>query len=228
MMGRSDFIGGFIDLQGKRFGLLKVLKRSGTAGNGSAVWLCKCDCGKTAEVRSCSLRSGHTKSCGRCPVNSYTVKGNITVGKTATGKEFIFDTVFLPLVTKYTWHLDERNCVRTIVDGSKSLRLHTLIMGYVTDLQIDHINNDPSDNRKENLRVVNQQQNIFNNSIRADNTSGFKGVSFNKKAKKYQATIVLNGKSNYLGLFKTALEAAKAYNQKAIELFGEYAFLNSI
>lgn len=56
-------IGTLKNLINQRFGTLTVIKRNGIARNGSAVWLCKCDCGNYSEVRSCSLRSGHTRSC---------------------------------------------------------------------------------------------------------------------------------------------------------------------
>lgn len=52
-----------IDLTGKRFGRLQVLMRSGSK-NGSAMWLCRCDCGKTKVICGVELRSGETKSCG--------------------------------------------------------------------------------------------------------------------------------------------------------------------
>lgn len=224
----SSNMSAFIDLAGLYYGSLTVIKRCGTARNGCALWLCKCDCGNLSKVRSDGLKSGHTKSCGRCPVNKYIVKGSITFGITAKEEHFIFDTEFLDIVKKYTWYMDHRKCVKTNIENNKSLRLHSLILGSTKGLQIDHINHNPSDNRKANLRMVTQQENIFNNPIRKDNTSGYKGVSFNKSAKKYQATIVLNGKSYYLGIYKDKLEAAKAYNQKAMELFGEYAFLNAI
>lgn len=185
---RSDNIGAFVDITGKRMNSLTVIKRLGTASNGGAIWLCKCDCGRTTEIRSWSILSEHTKSCGHCPVNQYVTQGDVTIGKTASGKEFSFDTVDLPLVKSHTWHMDFRNCVVTLVK-KKSLRLHTLIMGYTGNLQIDHINNDPSDNRKKNLRIVTPQQNNFNMPIRSNNTSGFKGVCFSKKAKKYLASI---------------------------------------
>ena len=227
-MRKGDFIGIFTDLTGMRFGSLTAIKRCGVGSNGCVLWLCKCDCGNISKVRSDGLKNGHTKTCGRCPINKFIVNDEITVGITAKGESFIFDTELLDIVNKYTWYMDERKCLKTNLTSKKILRLHSLILGENKGLQIDHINHNPSDNRKANLRVVTQQQNIFNNPLRADNTTGFKGVSFNKCVSKYQANIVLNGKSHYLGVYKHPEEAAKAYNQKAIELFGEYAFLNPV
>jgi len=208
------------------FNKLTVVKRCGTANNGSVLWLCMCECGNAIKVRSCNLRSGHTRSCGKCSINTFTMKDEIIIGNTANDESFIFDTKFFDMVKKYSWYVDERGCVKTNING-KILRLHNLIMGK-TKLEIDHINNNPSDNRIANLRFATHQQNSFSRPIRADNTSGYKGVYFNKKVRKYQSTIVFEGKQNYIGLFDSAKEAAKAYNQKATELFGMYAFLNEI
>jgi hypothetical protein len=75
-------------------------------------------------------------------------------------------------------------------DGAVRHRAHRLIwemfFGEIPDgLEIDHINRNRSDNRIENLRLVNRSENNLNTGIRVDNTSGYKGVSFDKKRSKY-------------------------------------------
>lgn len=90
--------------------------------------------------------------------------------------------------------------------------------------QVDHINHDKLDNRKSNLRIVTQQQNLMNRKVFKNNKTGFKGVSV--YGEKYRASIRKNGKREYLGFFKNPIDAAKAYDKRAIELFGEYAVLN--
>jgi len=89
--------------------------------------------------------------------------------------------------------------------------------------QIDHINGDKSDNRIENLRVVNNRQNKQNIATPKSNTSGFMGVSFHKKSGKWAANIKINGKSKYLGLFDTPELASSAYKsaKKSIHPFNE-------
>jgi hypothetical protein len=114
----------------------------------------------------------------------------------------------------------------------KTLRLHRVILG-VTDpkIIIDHINGQPLDNRKENLRIVTNQHNCINRPKQRNNTSGFKGVSLKKYGKRYSywvATITFNQQKINIGYFKTKEDAAKAYNDKALELFGEFAHLNII
>lgn len=91
---------------------------------------------------------------------------------------------------------------------------------------IDHVNGNIQDNRKSNLRIANKQKNAANCKIHKHNTSGYKGVSYIKSLKKYRAYIVHNNRQMHLGVFKTAKEAAQAYNKKAIEIFGEFARLN--
>lgn len=113
----------------------------------------------------------------------------------------------------------------TKIDG-KTIYLHQFILESIE--MIDHINGHALDNRKSNLRVCNQQQNSFNARIPRSNTSGYKGVSYRRDMKKFFAYIVKDRKQYGLGYFKVKEDAARAYNNKAIELFGEFARLNNV
>lgn len=88
---------------------------------------------------------------------------------------------------------------------------------------IDHKDRDKTNNRLENLRIANKPQNSHNQIKRITNTSGYKGVSYHKRDKKYQAYILVNYKRKNLGYFDTPEEASDAYKQAAIELHGEFA-----
>lgn len=89
---------------------------------------------------------------------------------------------------------------------------------------IDHIKTYPiADNRIENLRVVNNSQNLKNQLPQKNRSSIYKGVSFNKKLGKWTSKIQLNGKSIHIGVFENEVIAAKAYDSKSVELFGVYA-----
>jgi hypothetical protein len=96
-----------------------------------------------------------------------------------------------------------------------------------SEYQVDHINRNPFDNRKTNLRICTHHQNQMNRGLRSDNKSGFKGVAF-EKGKWWSARIKYKEKRIFIGFFKEKIEAAKAYNEKAKEIFGEFAWLNPV
>lgn len=118
------------------------------------------------------------------------------------------------------------------VNGKYTLiAMHQEIMGtHGNKLKkiIDHIDHDTLNNQKSNLRICDSSSNQWNYKIPSNNTSSYKGVHFHKKTKKYMARVSMRKKDYYLGLFETAIEAAKAYNAKALELHGEFAFLNKV
>jgi len=122
---------------------------------------------------------------------------------------------------------------RTCIKGKIPIwmRLHRFIMSPLPDQQIDHINNDGLDNRKENLRIATSTQNIANTPKHKTHngttpSSKYKGVCFFKATGGWVTYLRLHGKQMHLGYFTSEIEAAKAYDKKAKELFGEFAKLN--
>ena len=95
-------------------------------------------------------------------------------------------------------------------------------------LVVDHIDRNKANNQVTNLRWATQQQNNMNLTIRTGTSSQYKGVSFNKKSRKWRAEINFNGKHLYIGSFTNEEDAARAYNAKAIELHAEFANLNPV
>ena len=93
---------------------------------------------------------------------------------------------------------------------------------------VDHINGNKSDNRISNLREATRSQNAMNQKLRVDSSSGYKGVTFDKRYKKWGARIKKNGVSYYLGSFDSPEKAAMAYNDATIDKYGEFAKLNII
>jgi len=93
---------------------------------------------------------------------------------------------------------------------------------------IDHIDHNGLNNQKSNLRLCSQSENCMNTKKRENTSSIYKGVSFHNCTKKWLAQISINGRHIHIGLFVSEIEAAKAYNKKAIELFCEFANLNII
>ena len=92
----------------------------------------------------------------------------------------------------------------------------------------DHINGNGLDNRRNNLRTCTNAENLQNRPKQKNNTSGFKGVFLNKLTGKWEARIYSRKTRTYIGLYKNKIDAANAYNEKATELFGEFARLNKI
>ncbi len=113
--------------------------------------------------------------------------------------------------------------------NASSHYFHRLIMKATNKEYVDHINGNRLDNRVKNLRLTNKQQNAWNRAKTIKPTSSiYKGVTYRVKNQKWEAMIWFNNIGIYLGRFKTQEEAALAYNEKAAELFGQYARLNVI
>ena len=109
----------------------------------------------------------------------------------------------------------------------KEIMMHRLIMGDPEGYQIDHINGDTLDNRKVNLRICTRTQNMVNQKNRSSNKTGFKGVSANKQIGGFDSFISGPGhKQRNLGHFKTAEEAALAYDSSARAMHGNFARFN--
>ncbi len=119
-----------------------------------------------------------------------------------------------------TWYA-QRNCWK---NGKRTVeRLHTFLVGISP---LDHKNGDGLDNRRENLRPCTLGQNQGNARRRVDNTSGFKGVTWSKRTRRWRAEIRSGGVREFLGYFDSAEEAARAYDAAAPIHFGEFAKTN--
>jgi hypothetical protein len=112
-------------------------------------------------------------------------------------------------------------------EKGRALYLHNEVLGLPAKSWVDHINRDPYDNRKENLRIVDQSTNTQNSDKRKRNTSGFKGVSYDKLVRKFRAQISKDRKTYYIGIYDSPREAALAYDEAALRLFGPNAMTNA-
>lgn len=110
----------------------------------------------------------------------------------------------------------------------KKQYMHRLIMNAKPDEQVDYIHHNTLDNRREELRICDNSQNNINQGMNKSNTSGYRGVSWNKKVKKWDAYITCNKKHIHVGTYSDIVDAAEAYNKKALELFNEFAYQNKI
>lgn len=112
--------------------------------------------------------------------------------------------------------------------GRTTISMHRVVMGLGNEeVQVDHIDGNGLNNQKSNLRICNYSENNWNSRKRLDNTSGFKGVNWHIRLKKWCARIQVNGKRKNLGYFDTAEEASYAYDSASREYHGEFSRNNS-
>lgn len=211
------------NLIGKRFGRLVVLYPKERKPCEKAYWICQCDCGKTTIVNDYKLKTGHTKSCGclKYRQNRYEICGDITYGYTSKGVQFVFDTEDLPKIKDFYWNT---NCGYITTDKGFT-KLHRVIMDCPNDLVVDHINHDRKDNRKQNLRICKQSENIKNQKLRNNNTSGCAGVRrYNYNGRDcFIAQISVNGKKKTLGYYDTIDEAIQSRKEAEKVFYRDFA-----
>jgi len=127
-------------------------------------------------------------------------------------------------VNKFRWSITNNGYA---LKKSGTRQMHRLILNTPKGKDTDHINGNKLDNRRENLRVVTRSENNANQKINKNNTSGYKGVSWNRNLQYWTANIKVNRK-HFVKYFKTKREAAIGYNKMMIKNFGEFALLNKI
>lgn len=214
------------DLTGEKYGVLCVESFHGFK-NRKSLWKCKCSCGNTTIVQIDNLKNGHTKSCGCMKIKAnrsqmkYHIENGVAKVYTSSGKCFLVDIEDIDRIISSSWSISSSGYVHATIKG-KDVLLHRYLVGAQEGKQVDHISGDKLDNRKSNLRICSALENNKNTKISKLNTSGIKGVHYDKHAKKWRAVITCNGKYMHLGLFTSMEDAGKA-RQKAEKLyFGEY------
>jgi len=139
-----------------------------------------------------------------------------------------FDVEVLDSVRVHKWYFAKGYVVSGDNVKKKRRYLHRVILNCDDDKLTDHINGDTLDNRKLNLRMATHLQNSRNQQLRVDNSSGYRGVCFDKKAGKWMAYIRHNRQRTYLGYFGNSKDAARAYDMAAIRYHGDFASLNFV
>ena len=135
-------------------------------------------------------------------------------------------------LNKFQWYAEKRfdryYARRFTNSNGKIIRkyMHKDIIKTTKD--IDHINRNGLDNQKANLRICSRSENNMNRIKSKNKSSSYKGVCFNNKRfpSPWRTYINIHSKRIVLGYFKSEIEAAKVYDKKAKELFGEFAKLN--
>jgi len=143
-------------------------------------------------------------------------------------KTSVDDADFYEL-NKHKWYANKSRDVvyvkraTKMTDGRKEklIFMHRQIMGFPDKMVVDHINHDTLDNRRCNLRICTNKENFHNRKRRTESKSGYQGVTWYKKLKKWRASIYLT-----IGYFDSKEDASKAYDEMAKKFFGEFACLN--
>lgn len=149
------------------------------------------------------------------------------------GKVALVDDDMFEYLNQWKWFYQSKGYAarNSRIDTKRiTILLHRVVINAPDEMQVDHINGNRLDNRKENLRLCTNWQNTANHKMYSHNVTGYAGVGFLKRAryKKWIARIVVHGKLIYLGSYTTPKDAALAYNEAALKYRGEFASLNRL
>jgi hypothetical protein len=163
------------------------------------------------------------------------VEGNVAYVPLTKGYEAVIDVADVPLVEGVNWQA--RVMPKTVyaayakwMDGKKkSVYLHRVLMQASSGMEVDHKDGNGLNNRRRgkagNLRFATKSQNQCNARMRSDNTSGFRGVYFDKRRGHWRMHVRIKGKSVVRGGFMNPESAAAAYAKASAELHGEFGRL---
>jgi hypothetical protein len=232
----------FINLTEQRFGRLVVLFRdtNKVSKNGRQIvmWRCICDCGNEISVSGDSLRNGNTKSCGclqtetrsvngkkNHKTNMYDLSGDFGIGWTTnTNQEFYFDLEDYDKIKDYCWIERVKNNTYHYITAkdqntNKHIKMHHILgfSGY------DHIDRNPMNNRRNNLRKATLAENARNCSKPKNNSSGIIGVCWIDREQKWHAYITVDNQRKSLGYFINKVDAIVARLNAEQKYFKEFA-----
>ena len=157
------------------------------------------------------------------------VDGDVAYVPLTKGYEAVIDAEDVGLITQWCWHarVGSRGHVYaargvTVGESVFALMMHRVICPAPTEMFVDHIDGDSLNNRKTNLRLATNQENLRNRGRPKNNTSGFKGVIFDPRTKMWCARITANNQTHWLGRHKTAEKAHAAYCAAIPVVHGEF------
>ena len=145
------------------------------------------------------------------------------------GHECLVDDEDFEEINRYRWQKSAWGyavrCGRDSDGKLTTLRMHRIVMKAKKGTEVDHINWNKLDNRKENLRFLSHRKNVCNRPVHKNNQTGIKGVGWHKRIKKFQARLRTPSGLIHIGYFQTAEEARLAYNEVVIRERGRDAVL---
>jgi hypothetical protein len=156
------------------------------------------------------------------------IKGNVAYVILTKGHIAIIDAEDAQIIDGFNWYAKVKPrsvyaCRMERINGkSKIVFLHRVLINAPDDMEVDHISGDGLDNRKLNLRLATHAQNQHNQRIAINNTSGYKGASWDKTKRKWKAYIRFNGRLSNLGYFATSEAASEAYKAASAQLHGNF------
>lgn len=235
--GKCRKANNFVDLTGQKFGRLTVLKRDKSSKK-IVYWLCECDCESKTRlyVLGSSLKSGKTKSCGclhseissqlhgvQEKYNDFIIGINYIIGITQNGSKFYFDHSDLDKIknSQRCWFVDEGYVVCKY--KGKSIQLQNYLMNPPENMLVDHIDGNPLNNCRKNLRICTKFQNAQNHKTQKNNTSGHKGVWWHKNYSKWCVQIGCNNERIIIGYYDDFKEAVIARKDAELKYHKEFS-----
>ncbi len=137
----------------------------------------------------------------------------------------LIDPEDVATVDGYAWK-KSTNGYAMAYRGRVAVLMHRLILDPGPGLTVDHDNRNKLDNRRANLRLATYSQQIANQPLTSANSSGYRGVCWSKRRRRWNAAVKVNGQRRDLGYYTTAEDAARAYDAAALQAWGEFAYLN--
>lgn len=234
------------DLTGQVFGRLKVIEQTDDYiepnGTHRARWLCMCLCPEhnIRKVVEKDLLRGHTQSCGclqkekateagkqKRKVNVYDLTQGFVIGITYnTNEEFYCDLCDFDKIKNYCWSATtnpydgHKALIAKDVTTGKNITMHRLLTN-IKD--VDHADQNPLNNRRNNLRVATRNQQNMNRPKQKNNTSGYIGVQWHQQNQKWTAHISIDGKRTYLGSFTSKTDVIITRLQAESQYYKEFA-----
>lgn len=187
---------------------------------------CTCSCGRKCIFRRDHLREKRVRSCGDC--HKVVSEGDYFRYVCHNGESFIFGEEDYDEIVPHRWHIFNRSGHEYVArrDGKNYILLSHVLLKPTPAQYVDHINGDTLDYRRSNLRMADSEKNTWNNALRKDNLSGYKGVHYSKVNGKYYVSINYHKEKIRLGCYDNPIDAARAYDEAARFYFGEFACVN--